>query len=163
MYHIYREQVIPCSLKDAWEFFSTPKNLNKLTPPSIGFRITHCKSEKMHEGQLIGYKVKVLPGVWVNWLTEITKVKESNYFIDDQRIGPYKVWHHTHRFKEHHDGILMTDEVTYALNFRILGRIANALYVEKKLQYIFDERQRLIKEIFRGENDVSFERARPGV
>lgn len=152
IYQLKREQQLDCSLEDAWAFFSTPRNLDRLTPDSVGFKITHCDSETVHEGQIIGYKVKVAPLIWVTWLTEITRVDAPNSFVDDQRIGPYKVWHHTHRFKEHDGGVLMTDEVTYVMPLGILGRIAHALFVKRQLRHIFDERGRLCQEILNAES-----------
>lgn len=152
IYQLKRQQVINCSLEEAWAFFSTPRNLDKLTPDSVGFKITHCDSETAHEGQMIGYKVKVAPFIWVTWLTEITKVNDRESFVDDQRIGPYKVWHHTHRFEQHEGGVLMTDEVTYVMPLGILGDIVHALFVKNKLRHIFDERERLCAEYFSAEN-----------
>lgn len=151
IYQLKREQHINCSLSDAWAFFSTPKNLDKLTPDSVGFKITHCSSETAHEGQMIGYKVKVAPFIWVTWLTEITKVNDMHSFVDDQRIGPYKVWHHTHRFEEKDGGVLMTDEVTYVMPFGIIGTIVHGLFVKNKLRHIFDERKRLCEQYFSAE------------
>lgn len=148
IYQLHREQQLPCTLDEAWEFFSTPRNLDRLTPDSVGFKITHCESDSMHEGQIIGYKVKIAPLIWVNWLTEITHVEERTTFIDDQRIGPYKVWHHTHRFEENEHGVLMTDDVTYVLPFGIFGQLAHALFVKRQLQHIFDERARLTDALF---------------
>ena len=148
IYQLKREQQLNCSLDEAWEFFATPRNLDKLTPDSIGFKITHCDSETMHKGQTIGYKVKIAPLIWVNWLTEITHVDHKRSFIDDQRVGPYKVWHHTHNFEERDGGILMTDHVTYVLPLGIIGQIAHALFVKNQLRHIFDERARLCDAIF---------------
>lgn len=152
IYQLKREQHLNCSLEQAWAFFSTPGNLDRLTPDSVGFKITHCDSETMHEGQVIGYKVKVAPFIWVTWLTEITKVAEPFFFIDDQRVGPYKVWHHTHRFEESDEGVLMKDEVTYVMPFGILGRLVHALFVRRQLRHIFDERERLCSGIFNAKN-----------
>ena len=87
IYQLERTQQLNCTLNEAWEFFSTPRNLDKLTPDSIGFKITHCDSEKMHAGQIIGYKIKLAPLIWVTWLTEITHVDEMKSFVDDQRAG----------------------------------------------------------------------------
>ncbi|MFK7910176.1 MAG: hypothetical protein AB8F34_06185 [Akkermansiaceae bacterium] len=148
IYQLEREQHLNCSLDQAWEFFSTPRNLDRLTPDSVGFKITHCSSETMHEGQIIGYKVKVAPLVWLTWLTEITHVDHKKSFIDDQRIGPYKVWHHTHRFEQRDGGVVMTDQVTYVMPFGIFGKIAHALFVKNKLAHIFDERERLCGAVF---------------
>lgn len=148
MHHLQRQQQLNCSLDEAWDFFATPRNLDKLTPSSVGFDITHCESDVMHVGQMIGYRIKIAPMVWVKWLTEITLVDEKKRFIDDQRIGPYKVWHHTHLFEENSDGVLMTDDIMYALPFGPLGTIAHALHVKSKLKHIFDERRRLTDELF---------------
>jgi len=148
MYHLHREQWLPCNIDQAWEFFSTPRNLDRLTPDAVGFKITHLLSEQMHPGQIIGYKVKVAPFIWLNWLTEITHVDALKFFVDDQRIGPYKLWHHTHRFEEKDGGVLMTDNVTYEMPFGPLGRLIHVLFVKNKLRHIFDERERLTNTIF---------------
>lgn len=148
IYQLHYQQQLDCTLEEAWTFFSTPRNLDRLTPKSVGFKITHCSSETMHEGQIIGYKVKVAPLIWVTWLTEITLVDAPHTFIDDQRSGPYKLWHHTHRFEEKNGGVLMTDEVTYVMPFGIIGRIAHALFVKAQLRHIFSERERLCHNIF---------------
>ena len=150
IYHLKREQTLQCSIEQAWAFFATPRNLDKLTPDSVGFKITHCTSEDMHQGQMIGYKVKVAPFIWVNWLTEITMVDDNKTFIDEQRIGPYKIWHHIHRFETQENSVLMTDEVTYVMPFGLIGKITHALFAKSKLRHIFDERQRLTDAIFNG-------------
>jgi len=134
-------------MDEAWEFFSKPQNLDKLTPESIGFKITHCTSEKAHEGQIISYKIKIAPMVWVNWLTEITRVEDRVKFVDNQLHGPYKVWHHTHSFEENDKGVLMSDDVAYVMPFGIIGNIIHVLFVRRKLEHIFNERQRLITAI----------------
>lgn len=154
MHHLHREQWLNCSIEEAWEFFATPRNLDRLTPDAVGFKITHCDSETMHAGQMIGYKVKVAPAVWVDWLTEITYVNDKESFVDDQRIGPYKVWHHTHRFREENGGVTMTDDVIYELPFGPLGKIVHTLYVENQLDFIFNERARLTDEIFNQKNNA---------
>ncbi len=134
-------------MDEAWDFFSTPKNLDKLTPESVGFKITHCASDKAHVGQIISYKIKIAPMIWVSWLTEITLVENRVKFIDNQLHGPYKVWHHTHSFVENDKGVLMTDHVAYVLPFGIIGNVVHALFVKRQLEHIFDERQRLVAEI----------------
>ena len=146
--HLRREQQLNCTLDEAWEFFSTPRNLDKLTPKSVGFKITHCASEAMHEGQIISYKIKVAPLIWLSWLTEISHVEHRSKFVDNQLSGPYKVWHHTHRFVENDQGVLMTDEVAYVMPFGLIGNVVNALFVRRQLDHIFDERRRLVGEIF---------------
>lgn len=152
MHHLHQEQQLPCSLKQAWEFFSDPRNLEKLTPSSVGFTITYCTEGSVHEGQTIAYKIKLAPLLKVNWLTEISHVIPEEKFIDIQLHGPYKVWHHTHSFEENEHGVLMRDSVTYVLPFGILGKIVHALFVKRQLEHIFAERKRLCAAIFPAKN-----------
>ncbi len=152
IYQLKREQHLHCSLEDAWSFFSTPNNLEKLTPESVGLKITHGASDTVHEGQIIGYKVRIAPLIWITWLTEITHVEHMHRFVDDQRVGPYKVWHHTHRFEPDGEGVLIKDEVTYVMPFGIIGRIAHRLFVKKQLRHIFDERKKLCDAYFNEES-----------
>ncbi len=152
IHHLHRQQPLNCSLEEAWEFFSTPLNLNRLTPKSVGFKIIHCAEGSMHQGQIIAYKVKVAPFIWLTWVTEITFVEDKKSFVDDQRIGPYKLWHHTHQFEETDDGVVMTDSVVYVMPFGIFGKIAHALFVKRQLQHIFDERKLLTDGIFNASN-----------
>jgi len=143
-----REQWLDCTLDEAWKFFSTPRNLEQLTPASIRFRITHLNSESAHIGQIIGYRIRIAPMIEVPWLTELTVVEPRQRFVDDQRSGPYKVWHHEHTFEEMNGGVLMRDTVTYVLPFGPIGDIVHKLFVGRKLRFIFDERYRLCDEIF---------------
>lgn len=147
-YKIQREQFLPISIEEAWEFFSRPENLGKLTPDDIGFEITHNDSERMHEGQIICYKIEVFPLIKVKWVTEITHVEQNRMFIDNQRVGPYRLWHHTHEFEETDGGIIMKDTVHYALPFGIMGTLAHALFVRRKLKSIFDYREKAVLELF---------------
>lgn len=148
IHQIQRKQTLNCTLDEAWEFFATPKNLDKLTPQSVEMKITHCSSDSISQGQVLGYKIKIFPFVWITWLTEITFIDDKKSFIDDQLIGPFKVWHHIHTFEEKDGKVLMTDEVTYVLPFGILGKIAKLLYVGGQVEHIFDERKRLTEEVF---------------
>lgn len=152
IYQLKRKQELPCNMDEAWEFFATPKNLERLTPSSVSFKITHLSAEEMYEGQMIGYKIKIAPMVTTTWLTEITKVDDARenerLFIDEQRVGPYKVWHHIHHFKDNGDSVTMVDEVTYVLPFGVMGKLAHTLFVKSKLNYIFDQRRKLTEEIF---------------
>lgn len=141
-------QQLPIGLSEAWEFFSSPKNLAKITPKHMGFRITSEVPEKMYPGQIITYKVSPLPGVKTNWVTEITHVEENKFFVDEQRFGPYSMWHHEHHFKENKDGILMTDKVSYKISFGFLGHIAQQLLVKKQLIQIFEYRMKTLEEMF---------------
>lgn len=149
-YTLNFEQKVPISLQQAWDFFSSPLNLAKITPKSMNFVITseYTPETKMYEGMLISYKVAPLLGIKMDWMTEITYVKEGEYFIDDQRFGPFALWHHEHHFKAIEGGVLMTDKLTYAVPFGILGRIANALIVAKQTQDIFNYRVKAVEEMF---------------
>lgn len=147
-YSLKTEQNLPISLQEAWDFFSSPKNLSKITPKHMGFIITNQPSETMFEGQIITYKVSPLLGIKISWMTEITTVKENEYFIDEQRFGPYSLWHHRHHFFEIDGGIKMIDEVNYKLPFGFLGSIAHRLFVRKKLKSIFEYREKVLIEMF---------------
>lgn len=147
-YSLKTEQNLPISLQEAWDFFSSPKNLSKITPKHMGFIITNQPSETMFEGQIITYKVSPLLGVKINWMTEITTVKDNEYFIDEQRFGPYSLWHHRHHFYEIDGGIKMIDEVNYKLPFGFLGSVAHRLFVRKKLKSIFEYREKVLIEMF---------------
>ncbi len=147
-YSLKTEQKLQISLQEAWDFFSSPKNLSKITPKHMGFIITNQPSETMFEGQIITYKVSPLLGVKISWMTEITTVKENEYFIDEQRFGPYSLWHHRHHFYEIDGGIKMIDEVNYKLPLGFLGSIAHRLFVRKKLKSIFEYREKVLIEMF---------------
>lgn len=142
-------QKIPVSLDEAWAFFSDPSNLQAITPEGMGFTIiSKHHGEVMYAGQLIEYKVRPLAGIPLYWMTEITQVKDRAYFIDEQRFGPYSLWHHQHHFKEIPGGVEMTDIVHYKNPLGILGRIANALFVKNKLKTIFEYRYTKVEELF---------------
>ncbi len=148
-YQLSRSQKIPASVTEVWEFISAPTNLSRITPPDMGFLTTSDNSsEKMYPGMIITYKVSPLFGIKLNWMTEITHVVENEYFVDEQRIGPYALWHHQHRLKEIEGGVLMTDLVTYRPPFGIIGALANLLVIRKKLQQIFDYRTEAVEGIF---------------
>ncbi len=148
MFTLKSEQVIPISLDDAWEFFSNPNNLSKITPPWLNLKVTSDLPDKMYQGMIITYKVYPILGIPQNWVTEITTVKEKNFFIDEQRFGPYKFWHHQHHFKEINDGVEMRDIVSYALPFDPLSRPLNKLLVDKKVKGIFEFRKDVIENYF---------------
>jgi ligand-binding SRPBCC domain-containing protein len=149
VYSIKTTQRIPVSLAEAWDFFSRPDNLKAITPASMDFRITsEHHGEKMYAGQIITYKVKPMAGIPVFWMTEITHVADQQYFVDEQRFGPYSMWHHQHHFKTIEGGVEMTDIVHYKLPLGFLGGIAHALFVRKKLKGIFDYRFQKVEELF---------------
>lgn len=150
VYHFRRKQFLPLSLNEAWQFFSSPHNLSKITPARLGFNITHVSEgpESVYAGQIISYKINVFPFVRTTWVTEITHVSAPYYFVDEQRFGPYAMWHHQHFFREVTGGVEMTDEVTYAIPFGLLGRLAQVLFVQRQLKTIFDYRYELLEKLF---------------
>ena len=137
IYLLEASQYLNIPMEKAWQFFSSPGNLAKITPPFMGFRITSGSPAPMYPGQIITYKVSPFPGLTTNWVTEITHVTENEYFVDEQRFGPYRLWHHEHYFKAAGEGVVMTDRVYYKLPFGIFGRLAHALFVRKQLEKIF--------------------------
>ena len=141
-------QILPVSLQDAWTFFSDANNLLTITPPFLNLRVTNrLFGDKVYPGQIIRYKVKPLAGIGVSWVTEITHLEEERYFVDEQRKGPYKLWHHQHHFKAIEDGTEMTDIVHYAIPFSIIGEAFHPV-VKKKLMEIFSYRFNKINELF---------------
>lgn len=149
MYQLKRVQLIKTDLATAWEFFSSPKNLQVITPPYLGFEIKTELPDKMYEGLFINYKVSPLLGIKLDWTTEITHVKEPFYFVDEQRVGPYAIWHHEHHFVETDAGIEMTDIVSYKLPLGFLGKMVHPFLVAPKLQEIFNFRVNKVDEIFK--------------
>ena len=142
-------QKIPVSLDEAWAFFSNPANLQAITPEGMGFTvISKHHGEVMYAGQLIEYTVKPVAGIPLYWMTEITQVKDRAYFIDEQRFGPYSLWHHQHHFREIPGGVEMTDIIHYKNPLGFLGRMANTLFVKNKLKDIFDFRFKKVEEVF---------------
>jgi ligand-binding SRPBCC domain-containing protein len=142
-------QKIPVDIDTAWEFFSNPANLQKITPGNLGFKIlSKHHGEKMYHGQIIEYKVKPILGIPIYWMTEITHVKDKEFFVDEQRFGPYQLWHHQHHFKVIDGGVEMTDIVHYRNPLGFLGNIANALLVKAQLKQIFEYRIKVVEELF---------------
>ncbi len=149
VYCIKAVQKIPASKEDVWAFFSNPANLKNITPPSLNFKVISTNSSNsIYAGQIIEYKVNPIAGIPVYWMTEITHVKENNYFVDEQRKGPYSLWHHQHHFSAIEGGVIMTDIVHYRNPFWLLGDIANTLFVRKKLRQIFNFRYNKTGEVF---------------
>lgn len=132
----------------AWEFFSDPKNLNIITPPDLSFEIISGAERKMYPGQIIIYKITPFPILKTYWITEITHVVPKKLFVDEQRFGPYKFWHHQHIFEETPDGTIVKDIVHYLLPFGIIGKLANRILISKRLKYIFDFRKMKLNELF---------------
>jgi ligand-binding SRPBCC domain-containing protein len=142
-------QKIPISLEQAWDFFSNPANLQAITPDNMGFKvISKHHGDIMYAGQIIEYTVKPVLGIPLYWMTEITQVKDKEYFIDEQRFGPYSLWHHQHHFKAIDGAVEMTDIVHYKNPLGILGKLANTLFVRNQLKGIFDYRFKKVEELF---------------
>lgn len=147
--HLRREQFIPAEPDRVWDFFATPVNLNELTPPEVKFEILDEAPAKMFAGQIIRYRISPLPGLWLNWVTEISRVEAGALFVDEQRAGPYKLWHHEHRFVAEKGGVRMFDHVTYEVGWGPFGWVAEKLWVGRQLRRIFDYRFQRVAEIFR--------------
>ena len=149
LYTLYATQTVDKEIDFLWDFFSKPSNLNKLTPEDVQFKIISGKSDDFYEGKIISYKIKPFKLVTLNWITEISQVKEGSYFIDYQISGPYKMWHHEHHFKSNNDGTTeIIDKVKYKVPFYILGRISHKIFIKRKLFNIFNFRQKKINELF---------------
>ena len=148
-YQFRTNQFLKTDIDTIWDFASSPANLKEITPDYMLFNITSKNlPEKMYPGMIIAYEVSPLLNIKMNWVTEITQVKDKSFFIDEQRMGPYKMWHHQHFFEEQNNGVLMTDIVTYIPPFGILGDFANALFIKKQLRDIFDYRYKAMDKKF---------------
>jgi ligand-binding SRPBCC domain-containing protein len=148
-YQIHEELELAVSLEEAWDFISSPANLKEITPPYMGFEISSPGlPDKIYPGLMISYWVRPLLGIKMAWLTEITHVKEPYYFVDEQRAGPYALWHHEHRLSPTEKGLLMTDMVTYRLPAGPLGDVAHQVFVRKQLEGIFSYREQVLVNKF---------------
>ena len=148
LYTLHTIQKLPVSIEEAWEFFSDPKNLKVITPEYMGFDITAGGDRPMFAGQIIQYIVTPVAGIKTKWVTEITHVQEPHYFVDEQRFGPYALWHHKHFFREIEGGVEMEDVVDYKLPFGILGSLVHKPVVRRKLEEIFSFRRKKLLELF---------------
>lgn len=147
---ILREQFIPGAPAAIWDFFATPRNLDALTPPSLRLTVVGALPDRMYAGQMIAYRVGILPGITLRWLTEITHVTAGEFFVDEQRIGPYRLWHHEHHFVPAPDGrgVTMTDRITYDVGWGLAGELAHAFWIGGQLKFIFDYRAQKVGELF---------------
>ena len=148
MHQLVKHQFVATDMESCWKFFSRPENLNEITPPDMQFKILTEVPEKVYTGLMIAYKVSPFPGWTTNWITEITHVEDGRMFIDEQRYGPYQLWHHEHHFKEVEGGIQMTDIVSYLAPFGFLGRWMEPFIIRPKIESIFSFREQKIEEIF---------------
>lgn len=148
LYQFRSKESLPISINEAWDFFSNPKNLPQITPPWLNFEITSQLGDKMYAGMIIAYLVHPLFNIPTTWVTEITHVREPNFFVDEQRFGPYKFWHHQHIFREVKDGVEMEDVVSYAVPFGFLGAIMRKFVIDRKIREIFEFRSTKLVELF---------------
>ncbi len=148
LYQLRTKQELPISLEKAWKFFSDPKNLKDITPNEMNFNIISGADKSIYAGQIIQYKVSPVLGINLKWVTEITHVKENEYFVDEQRFGPYSLWHHKHFFKKINGGILMEDIVDYKIPYGLIGQFAHVIFVKKKLEKIFNYRHTKLEKLF---------------
>lgn len=148
MYQLKRVQFIKTDVESAWDFFSSPANLKIITPPYLGFEIKGALPAKMYPGLFINYKVSPLLGIKLNWTTEITHVDYLKFFVDEQRVGPYTIWHHEHHFVVKDGGVEMTDIVSYKLPLGLLGKLVHPFLVAPKLNEIFAFRFKKVDELF---------------
>ncbi|MBC7417142.1 MAG: SRPBCC family protein [Pedobacter sp.] len=149
-YRLEFSQKVPIDIDEAWDFFSSPLNLSKVTPSSMAFDVTtpNIEHTKMYPGLIITYKVSPLLGIKLDWVTEITHVREKEYCIDEQRFGPFAFWNHNHRFEKIEGGTIIHDLLHYSVGFGPIGRLANAISVHNKIQEIFDFRFKKVEELF---------------
>ena len=148
IYTLHKKQNLPISVDQAWEFLSDPRNLKAITPEYMGFNILSGADRPMYPGQIIQYIVTPIMGIKTKWVTEITHVKDKEYFVDEQRFGPYALWHHKHFIKEIDGGVEMEDIVDYKIPMGILGQLVQPFLVKPKLEEIFNYRTKKLEELF---------------
>lgn len=141
-------QRLPLDIDSAWRFLSDPRNLATITPPDMGFVVKTPLPDRAYPGLIIAYTVRPMFRLPVAWVTEITHVREGEYFVDEQRSGPYRIWHHEHHVAAIPGGVEMRDIVSYELPFGPLGDIVNALVVGKRVAQIFAYRERVLLDRF---------------
>lgn len=150
-----RSQILPATLEEAWDFFSDPGNLARITPPAMDFCITSAPQGATYAGQIITYTLRPLLGIRMAWTTEITHVSQPDFFVDEQRFGPYRFWHHQHFFRQVAGGVEVRDLVHYLLPHDQLAWLVNRLVVAPRLRRIFDYRHSALQAIFTQTNHVT--------
>lgn len=148
LYQIHSKQNLPISVEEAWDFLSDPRNLKTITPDYMGFQILSGADRDMYAGQIIQYNVSPIAGIKTKWVTEITHVEDKKYFVDEQRYGPYALWHHKHFINEIPGGVEMEDIVDYKIPFGILGQLVQPFLVRPRLKEIFEYREQKLIELF---------------
>lgn len=148
MYRLSNTQKLPISLDEAWEFLSNPTQLENITTDELSFQKLHDIPDKMYEGMLMQLRLKPFLGIPIDWLTEITHIKEKEYFIDEQRVGPFRFWHHEHRVLPIEGGVEIQDTVHYVMPFSIFGRFVHWLFLRKQVENIFIYREETMEKVF---------------
>jgi len=148
MNQIITKQELSIGLDEAWDFFSNPANLNAITPAHMDFKIISGLGNGFYPGMIITYKIKPFLGIPMNWVTEITQIKKGQFFIDDQRSGPYKFWHHQHHFRATKNGVEMTDILHYAAPFGFIGKLVELIFVNRQVHQIFNYRKKKLDQLF---------------
>ena len=149
MYTLRASQFLPIDVQEAWNFFSSPKNLKTITPPFMGFDILSRIDDRiMYNGQIVKYRVRPMLNIPLTWVSELKHIEPPYYFVDEQKEGPYKVWHHQHFIREVDGGVIVEDEVNYLLPVGLLGKLAHWLFVRKQLKEIFEFRKVKLEELF---------------
>ncbi len=148
IYQLHKKQNLPISVDEAWNFLSSPTNLKAITPDYMSFDILSGADRPMYPGQIIQYIVTPVLGIKTKWVTEITHVKDKQYFVDEQRFGPYALWHHKHFIKEIDGGIEMEDIIDYKVPFGWLGQLVQPILVKPKLEEIFEYRTQKLEDLF---------------
>jgi ligand-binding SRPBCC domain-containing protein len=147
LHRIHRRQVIPISIIEAWKFFSNPVNLSRITPPWLNLTVISDIPRSMHSGMIISYRITPLIRVPTLWISEITHVNMPTYFVDEQRLGPFRFWHHQHLFKEVGRNVEMQDLVNYVMPLGPIGEMVHTISMRKKVEAIFDFRQKALERI----------------
>ncbi|WP_165749628.1 SRPBCC family protein [Cellulophaga sp. Z1A5H] len=148
LYRLHSKQQLPIAKEKAWSFLSDPANLKVITPEAMGFEILSGADKEMYAGQIIQYNVSPIAGIKTRWVTEITHVDQGNYFVDEQRFGPYALWHHKHFIHPTENGVVMEDIIDYKIPFGLLGQFALGLFIKKQLATIFKYREEKLIELF---------------
>ena len=148
IFKIHTKQKLPITIEEGWGFLSNPKNLSCITPNYMKFKITDCDFKPVYQGQIIQYTVRPLLNIPLQWVTEITHVVNENYFVDEQRFGPYSLWHHKHFLREIDGGIEMEDIIHYKIPLGFIGEFLNFLFIKNQLKEIFEYRKNKLIEIF---------------
>jgi len=144
-----RSQTLPTTIDKAWNFFSDPSNLTRITPTGMDFHITSPRQATTYAGQILTYTLRPLFGISMTWTTEITHVLKPDFFVDEQRFGPYRFWHHQHFFREVDGGVEVRDLIHYLLSHDQMAGLVNRLIVAPRLKKIFDYRTKALQEIFK--------------